>query len=79
MQKKQEAIFLSDIVTANGRSIESNCITDWYNSHEADLGRHRLKYTYSKEFPTKENWTEWKNSLSRLTMPNSTLFQPLGR
>ena len=56
-RKHQEALFMSDITTANGRQLESNGITDWKTSHEADLGKHRSKYHYGKERPTKENWT----------------------
>ena len=37
-RKRQEALFMSYITTANGRRIENNCITDWQDSHEADLG-----------------------------------------
>ena len=75
--KGEEAIFLSDTTTANRRSIKSNCNTDWHNSH-VDLGRHHSKHQYGKEYQIKENWIEWENGLSRLTVPNSSLLQPLG-
>ena len=77
-RKVQEAFFVSSITAANGRSIKSNCITDWRDSHETDLGKHRSKYPYGREYPTNENRNKWKISLSRLTLPNFSLFQPLG-
>ena len=48
-RKHQEALFVLDITTANGQRLESNCITDWKNSHEAGLGKHRSTYHYGKE------------------------------
>ena len=57
-RKVQEAFFVSDMAMENGRRIESNCITDWANSHESDLGKHRLRYQYGREHPTKENWNQ---------------------
>ena len=57
-RKRQEAFFMSNIATANGQCIESNCITDWENFHESDIGKHRLRYQYGREYPTKENWNQ---------------------
>ena len=54
-RKHQESLFMSDITTANGRRLESSCASDWRNFHEADLGKHRSKYHYGKERPTKED------------------------
>ena len=69
---------MSDIATANGRRIKINCIMDWANSHESDLGKHHSRYQYGREYPTKENWNQWKIGLSRLTLPTRYLLQPLG-
>ena len=51
---------------------------DWTDFHESDLGRHRSRYQYGREHPTEENWNEWKIALSRFTLPNLYLLQPLG-
>ena len=53
-QKKQEALFLSDIATANGRKINPIYLTDWTGSLEGQLGQHRLVFEYDQECPTDE-------------------------
>ena len=35
-------------------------------------------YQYGREYPTKENWNQWKIVLLRFTLPNRYLLQPLG-
>eukprot|EP00986_Skeletonema_menzelii_P019202 scaffold27129_cov502-Skeletonema_menzelii.AAC.1 len=40
----QEALFLSDITTPNGRSLEEQLLhTDWSETEEGALGRHRSR------------------------------------
>ena len=73
-RKVQEAFFVSSITAANGRSIKSNCITDWRDSHETDLGKHRSKYLYGREYTTKKIVKDGKSACPGLhcqTPPSS--------
>ena len=67
-----------DTTTTNGRSIRANCIADWLESHKVDLGRHQSRYPYGREYPITSDWSEWKTPLTRLTLANFSLLQPLG-
>ena len=49
-RKAQEAMFLSEFATADGRRIESAYVRHWKNSFEGTLGRHRSTFEYSLEF-----------------------------
>ena len=61
-RKRQEAFFVSLIMTANDRRIESNCITDWWDSHETDLGKHHSKYPYGREYQQKKTGSNGKSA-----------------
>ena len=52
-------LFLSDIVAAKGRRIERDYLRRWREAHEGSLGRHRTRYEYRPESPTKEDWYSW--------------------
>ena len=64
-RKHQEALFLSDIVTAKGKRIERDYLRSWRESHEGSLERHRTRYKYGPESPTKEDWDTKSYSNSR--------------
>ena len=49
-RKAQEALFLSDIATANGRRIENTHVRHWKNSFKGTLGRHHSTLEYGLEF-----------------------------
>lgn len=52
VRKYQEAIFVSDIATASGSTIDWTYIGDWHNSLDGYLGKHRSYYEFGKEWPT---------------------------
>ena len=49
----QEALFLSDIVAEKCRRIERDYLRSWREAHEGSLRRHRTRYEYRPEIPTK--------------------------
>ena len=76
----QEALFVSDITTANGKYIEAHLQSWWVESLEGDMGEHRSKLQFSREDPTAADWKIWKKALQRLTSgPNLLLNNPLGK
>ena len=77
-RKHQEALFLSDIVTAKGKRIERDYLRSWREAQKWSLRRHRTRYEYGPESPTKEDWDSWNKEISKLTTLNWTLFKPLG-
>ena len=80
VRKAQEAMFLSDITTPNGRYLEQDLLDgDWKYSDEGRLGKHRSTLTFGTEHPTDADWKLWKKSLKRLTDSKSLfLTEPLG-
>ena len=75
-RKHQEAFFVSNIPMANGQRIKSNCITDWEDSYESDLGKHQSRYQYGTDHPIKGNWKQWEFGLSRLPSQTATSSSP---
>ena len=54
--KLQESLFFSDIMTANGRRIDSALTEDdWRASFEGTLGKHISKFTFDKEIPSEKD------------------------
>ncbi|EJK54586.1 hypothetical protein THAOC_25770, partial [Thalassiosira oceanica] len=64
-RKHQEALFMSDIVTADGTKIESTLLFDWTESAEYELGKHRSRFEYGREAPTASDWQAWNNYWNR--------------
>ena len=52
VRKCQEALFWSDIATANGARIDSVYVRDWRTTLEGRLGKHRSRFKFSQECPT---------------------------
>lgn len=69
------ALFLSDLVTANGRQIEEMFLSpqpqNTYSSQSS--------YRWREERPSTNDWTIWVNMLQRLTWAGHYLRQPLGK
>ena len=80
VRKYQEAIFVSDIATASGSTIDRTYIRDWHNSLEGYLGKHRLYYEFGREEPTEQDWKDWKKALKSITISAyHGLMIPLGK
>ena len=80
VRKYQEAIFISDIATANGSKIDSTYIRDWHNSLEGYLGKHRLYYEFGREELTAQDWKDWERALKSITISAYLgLMIPLGK
>ncbi len=74
----QEAFFLSDITSANGKYIEKHLFDDtWCSSEEGLLGKHRSTLDFGREVPTKQDWTVWQSFLRSISSPNLLLEVPL--
>ena len=52
VRKQQQALFLSDIVTANGQTIERQYLSSWHLSYERQLGRRRSHLDFGLEWPS---------------------------
>ena len=66
------AIFLSDIVTANGRKLQRDLVTGIPTKQlESD-------FTFPRERPSEEDWASWELFWSNFTYDNLTLWKPLG-
>ena len=78
-QKKQEALFLSDIATANGRKINPIYLTDWTGSLEGQLRQHRSVFKYGQECPTDEDWVVWAEALKRTNFNSYSFTTRLGK
>ena len=75
----QEALFLSDITTPNGRSLEEQLLhTDWSETEEGALGRHRSRLKFWLELPTATDWKTWEKRLKEIASPSLRLDTPLG-
>ena len=59
VRKHQEALFLSDIVTADGRKIDPSYVGDWTSTQEYQLGKHRSQFEFGRECPTPADWEAW--------------------
>ena len=67
-RKVQEALFLSDIATADGRRIESAYVRHWKNSFEGTLGRHHSTFEYGLEYPSDQDRVDWEAALREITI-----------
>ena len=70
---KLEMLFLSDMVTANGRQIDRQHLL----SRGDEAGK--SKYTFPREEPTASDWLELTCFWTRFTHPGLYLMEPLGR
>ena len=61
VRKHQEALFLSDIATADGEKLDEAYLQDWHQSEEFQLGRHRSNFGFGRECPTEADWAAWSN------------------
>ncbi|KAL7459566.1 hypothetical protein ACHAWC_011573 [Mediolabrus comicus] len=74
----QEAFFLSDITSANGKFIEKHLFDDtWCSSEEGLLGKHRSTLDFGREVPTKQDWKVWQSFLRSISSSNLLLEIPL--
>ena len=78
-RKQQEALFWSDIATANGKKIDPIYLADWEMSFEGQLGRHRSVFEYGRERPTDHDWVVWEKALKRLNLGYCSFPIPLGK
>ena len=67
----RQMLFLSDIVTANGRQVERNYLAPV----EGTINHSR--YSFGREEPTTQDWVEWVAFWARETSPGFYLDQPL--
>ena len=66
-------LFLSDIVSANGRFVERALL----NPARGDVDR--STYKFPREIPTDNDWTEWAMFWTRFTHHDLCLHTPLGK
>ncbi len=77
-RKAQEALFLADITSANGKYLERHLLEGhWIDSEERLLGKHRSKLIFGPEYPTDADFKLWKKYLLRIAPLNWTLEDPL--
>ena len=67
-----QAIFVSDVTTANGRKIERSLL----NPVTTEIDR--SSYTFPREHPSASDWTEWAIFWAQFAGPDLLLHQPLG-
>ena len=67
------AIFLSDIVTADGKFIEEHALS------EIEEYKRRSCYNFPREHPTKQDWVIWRYLLRGLLLENYELPTPMGK
>ena len=78
VRKAQEAMFLSDITTANGKYLERHLLEGhWIDSEERLLGKHRSKFLFGEEHPTAADFKLWKKYLLQIAPLNWMLEEPL--
>ena len=59
VRKYQQAMFSSDIATANRKSIEVIYLASWEDSYKRELGRPCSYFDFGTEHPTKTDWELW--------------------
>ena len=65
VRKYQEALFLSDIVTADGIKLEEAYLHDWQQHREYQFGKHRSQFEFGTECPSNSDWVTWSNYWGR--------------
>ena len=55
-RKQQEALFMSNIATADGRKTDKTYLRDWKDSFKGQLSKHRSCYEFGLEHPLKHDW-----------------------
>ena len=66
------SIFVSDIVTVNGKYLKEFATTRTYSREHASI------YKFPKEIPTQEDWITWRRFWKQYTVGNFELSTPLG-
>ena len=78
-RKRQEVMWISGIANASGGSIERQYYSDWRDSHEGSLANHRSTIPFGREYPTENDWKEWRKALNMITLDGPQLLKSLGR
>ena len=73
-RKAQEALFWSDIATADGKKVDWSYRNDWKDSFEHTLGRHRSTFEYGLEWPSDQDWEDWNVALRKVTISRYLTF-----
>ena len=68
-----EAMFLSDLVSANGRCFLAADLSSYQN-----FERRESQFIYPRESPTKEDWSTWYHFWNTFTLTGWSLARPLG-
>ena len=79
VRKHQEALFWSDIVTANGSRIDPIYLLSWHESYEQHLGKRRSLFSFGEEWPTDDDFDEWKQAFNSSTLGSFAMSTPLGK
>ena len=67
------AIFLSDVETANGRQVEQHM-----TQPPTALSQHRSAFDFQEQWLTPADWVVWNNFWDQTTIQGYTLHKPLG-
>ena len=73
-RKAQEALFWSDIATADGKKVDTSYKNDWRDSFERTLGSHRSTFEYGLEWPSDQDWEDWNVALKEVTISRYLTF-----
>ena len=55
-RKRQEVMWISGILSASGDTIKSQYYSDWQDSREGLLVKHRSSLPFGQEYPSEEDW-----------------------
>ena len=58
VRKHHQALFLSDIVSANGLKIKEVYLSSWHLSYKNRLGKRRSHLDFGLEWPSKKGFRE---------------------
>ena len=78
VRKHQQALFLSDIVAANGLKIERTYLSSWHLSYEKQLGMRRSHLDFGLEFPSESDFKSWNRAFNASTLGTMALANRLG-
>ena len=70
---------MSDIVMTNGRRIDPIYLTSWHESYERHLGKRRSLFSFGEEWPTDDDFGEWKRAFNSSTLGSFAMSIPLGK